>query len=231
MFTSKASKQIRKFGSSSKTATPSRPTIRPRLEVLEDRTMPSASPLDSLPSIITASPQAVPAAAQITSNVLAMIDQRIELMAAFEQNLMSIVNTLDQAIFQEVASIEQQVNRLFGINPTPPNPSLNTAVTQPSSNSGAGRGNASGAGSGSGATTTAHNNPTPSLNNSSPQSGSGSGSSSSTTTAHQSTSQQGGMTARPMTSGSGSGSGGGSGSAYATVTGQVWLDNNGDGSL
>ena len=66
MFKFKASKQFRKMRRASKAATPSCPSVRPRLEALEDRTMPSASPLDSQPNIITASPQAVPAAVNIT---------------------------------------------------------------------------------------------------------------------------------------------------------------------
>jgi hypothetical protein len=229
MFTFKASKQARKVGSSSKTATPLRPTIRPMLEVLEDRTMPSASPVDSQPFIITASPQAQPAAAQITSNVLAMIDQRVEQLVAFEQDLASIMNTVGQVLYQEVVSLETQVGRTFGINLNPPNPSLNTTVPQPSSDSGSGRGNASGSGSGSGATTTANNAPNQALNNSTPQSGRSSGSGSSATmTSNGTASSLGGMVAQPMT-GSGSGSGGySSGSGSATVYGTVWLDSDYD---
>ena len=65
------------------------------------------------------------------------------------------------------------------------------------------QGHASGSGSGSRATTTAYDDPHPRLEN-----------------------------ALPLTdSGSGSGGGPGSYSGSATVTGKVWLDNNGDGSI
>jgi hypothetical protein len=89
-------------------------------------------------------------------------------------------------------------------HPPASNPSLNSTVAQPSSGSGAGQGHASGSGSGSGAATTAHENDPRSED----------------------------IKAQPMTaSGAGSDSGPGSYSGSATVTGYVWLDNNGDGGL
>jgi hypothetical protein len=203
--------------------------------------MPSTS---TLPAVSVASPPPVPSVAAITTYVDSMMEQRGQLIATIEQDVSNALYTVGQVIAQEVSAFEQQVDRLFGINPSPQNPPPNNPVPQP--DSGMGRGNASGLGSGSGATTTAHNAPNQTQNNSTTQtgsgssSGSGSGSGSSATMTNGDTTVQGGMKAQPMTSGTGSGTfgvggsgtgsvGTGTGSGYANVSGQVWLDNNGDG--
>src|SRR5579875_945031 len=173
-------------------------TMRLHLEVLEDRTLPSAS---SLPVVTVASPPAVPQVAAITSFVDAMVQQRLQLIATIVQDASTIWNTLGQEIIQEVAALQLQVGHILGIDTNTPTPSSNAAASQPSSDSGVGQGHASGSGSGSGATTTAHENPHPRLDASADVSGSGGGS------------------AYPTYS------------ASATVTGRVWLDNNGDGSI
>lgn len=239
MFTFKVVKQVRKTWGSSVTATPSRASIRPCLEILEDRTMPSASPVDAQPIIFTASPQAAQAGQALVTDALALIEQRVEQIAAFDQNLIGVVNTVNQVFSQEVSAYEQGLDSILGINPNPQNQSSNAVESPSDSDSGAGRGNSSGSGSGSGATMT-HNALNQSLNNSTQRSGNGSGSGSSTTT-QQIRSVPGGMAAHPLASpGSGSGSfgiggsgtgslGTGTGSGPASVSGQVWLDNNGDG--
>ncbi len=140
----------------------------------------------------------------------------------------SIAPTTLRLITQAVAYVEQRVDRVLGIVPNAQSPSLASTVPQPGS----------GSGSGSGAAVT-HNAPNQSLTNVTPKSGGGSGNGA-TMTAHAKTTTQG--ISKPMLSagsgsggcgsgGSGSGSvGSGTGSGSATVSGQVWLDNNGDGS-
>jgi hypothetical protein len=209
---------------------------------MEDRTLPSASPMNPLPVVSVASPPAVPSASAVTSFMFAMMEQRAQLIAVIEQDLSNALYTVGQVIAQEVSAFEQQVDRIFDINPSPQTPQSSTPM--PQSDSGMGRGNSSGSGSGSGATPTAHSAPNQTQNNSTTQtgsgssSGSGSGSGSSATMTNGDTTTQGGIKAQPMTSGSGTfGSGGsgtgsvgtGTGSGYANVSGQVWLDNNGDG--
>jgi len=137
--------------------------------------------------------------------MVSVMEQQAQFVATLEQDLSRAFNALSQEIAQVESSVEQQWDHLLGINPNASNTSSGAAVPQ--------AGNASGSGSGSGATTTAHDDPHSSLENAQPMTGSGSGS--------------GGSSG----SGSGSGSGGGGHSGTATVTGQVWLDNNGDGSL
>ena len=173
--------------------------IRPHLEVLEDRTLPSAS---SLPVVAVASPPAVPQVAAITSFVDSMVQQRLQVIDTIVQDASNIWNALSQQIIQEAAFIQQQVDRVLGINAANPTPSSNAAVSQPNSDCGAGQNHTSGSGSGSGAATTAHDDPHPRL-----------------------------QKALALTdSGSGSGDSPDGYSGSATVYGPVWLDNNGDGS-
>ncbi len=151
----------------------SRTTVRPRLEALEDRTLPSTS---SLPVVTVASPPAVPQVAVLTAFVDSLMEQRLQLIATVVQDASNIWNTLDHEIVQEAAFIQQQVGRIFGINPNTPTPSSNAVVSQPS---GAGQAHASGSGSGSGAMTTAHDDLHPRLEKAVPLTDSGSGSGSS----------------------------------------------------
>ncbi|HTU91952.1 MAG TPA: SdrD B-like domain-containing protein [Gemmataceae bacterium] len=220
-------------------------SVRPTLEVLEDRTMPSTSALNP-PAIVAeaspppgpaiasvASPSPAPLLAAFTSYVASTLDQYIQLYAVYQQLASNEVKAFDQEIAPIVFFVEQPFDQLLGITPNAANPSPPSFVPQPSSNSGAGRGNSSGAGSGGSTLTTAPNSSNQPPTNSTQTSGSGSGSSSSTTTTHGNTSV---LKMHPMTGsggsgGSGSGGGGsGSGSNIPTsVSGQVWLDNNGDG--
>ncbi len=214
-------------------------TVKLRVEGLEDRTMPSASVPNPLAFEAVASPPPAPSIAAVATYLASTMDQWTQFITTVQQDVLAAWRMLGQEIAQEVSVIQQRWDRLVGINPNAPNPSLNSTVPQPGSDSGTGRGNSSGSGSGSSASTT-HDSPNQPLNNSPQQSGSGSGSGSSSTTTHPIHPTQGGMV-HPLTSGSGSGSGiagsgtgsegNGTGSGYATVSGNVWLDNNGDGSL
>ncbi len=140
------------------------------MEALEDRTLPSAS---SLPIVTVASPPAVPQVAALTAFVDSLMEQRLQLIATVVQDASNIWNTLDHEIVQEAAFIQQQVGRIFGINPVNPNQASHPAVSQAS---GAGQAHASGSGSGSGAMTTAHDDPHPRLEKAVPLTDSGSGS-------------------------------------------------------
>jgi hypothetical protein len=177
--------------------------VRPKVEVLEDRTVPSAAPANALAIVSVASPPPVPSLVTITLYAQTSMNRWMQLLATVQQDIGNAFNALGQEIAQEVSSVQRQWGYLLGINPTSPNPSLNSTVPQLGSDNGAGTGNASGSGSGSNATTV-----------------------------HEGTSQQGGRKVQPMTSGGGVTSttiGGFGGFGSATVSGQVWLDNNGNG--
>jgi hypothetical protein len=138
------------------------------------------------------------------------------------------VNSVRNALAQEAAFVHQQLDHLFGITP---------AVPQP------------GSGSGSGVATTALTAQNQQSKIVTPQAGSGSGSSA-TTTVHENAAAQ--RVKLLAGSGSSPGSGSGLGSSYygsgsnpysgsgsvvgnsigsGSVSGQVWLDNNGDGII
>ncbi|HEY7157482.1 MAG TPA: SdrD B-like domain-containing protein [Gemmataceae bacterium] len=142
--------------------------------------------------------------------------------------LQNDVSGVQKLLAQEAAFVHQQLDHLFGITP---------AVPQAGS----------GSGSGGGVMTTALNAQNQQSKIVTPQAGSGSGSSA-MTTVHENISKQQVM---PL-AGSGSGSNPGSGSSYygsgsnpysgsgsvvgnsigsGSVSGQVWLDNNGDGII
>jgi hypothetical protein len=223
MFTHKMLKRFWKKLGSGATATPQRskrrPTTKPWLEALEDRTMPSASPLDTQPIINTASPPAVPAIEAITAILTAMMDEQAQLVAAFEQDLSIFVYTEGQVISQEVAAFVQTWDSLLGINPPPPNPP-SAPQTSSDSDSGVGRGSGSGSGSGSGAMTTALNiSSNQPLNNSTQKTGSGSGSGSNLgqSTPVNSPAMSSTLRMKTMTAGSGSGIGSGSGSGSGSA--------------
>lgn len=154
MFRINARKLVGKIWGSSVMAIPPRPTRRLWLEVLEDRTLPSASPVDSQPISSTDSPQAVAAAAAITSYLFTMTEQSI---ATIEQDLSNALYVVGQVIAQEVDAFDEGVDSFFGINLGASNPSN------------------SGSGSVSGAATTARNDPSQALGTATPQSGSGMG--------------------------------------------------------
>lgn len=210
-------------------------TVKLNLEGLEDRAMPSSSPLNPFsvtalvspepaPSVAAvASPEPAPSVTALTSLVVSTLDSYLQLHAAYQQIVSNAVSAFDQEIAPILASIEQPFDDLFGIHPTVPNSSSTTAALPPKGSSGMGRGNASGSGSGSSASTT-HNSPNQSLNNSVQQSDRGSGSGSSTTTT-QPIAPTHGVKVHPLTSGTGSGSG------PATIYGNVWLDSDYDGSI
>jgi hypothetical protein len=156
---------VQEFSKERKARRPKLP-VRPRLEVLEDRILPSTSPLDPQTFIFTASPPPVPSVAAITSYVSSMMELRSQLIATIEQDLSTALYTVGQEIAQEVSAFEQQVDSFFGIDPDTSNPP----------DSGSGRGNASGRGSGGGAPTTAQGAPNSALPNTPPLSGGSSGS-------------------------------------------------------
>ena|SRR5579884_912092 len=165
------------FGSLPQQSKARRPkaTVKPHVEELTPRILPSASPL---PVVSVASPPAVPSVAAITSYVSSMMELRSQLIATIEQDLSSVLNTIGQEIRQV---IDSQWDNLMGINPSTPNASLNTTVTQP--DSGMGRGNSSGVGRGSGVLAATQNTQNQTLKNSAQQTGHGSGSGSNATTA------------------------------------------------
>ena len=181
-----------------------RTTEKPQLEELTQRILPSASPL---PAVFEASPPASPSVEAITSYIFSMMELRAQMIATLEQNVIGAYQALDQELAQEIYSVQQQWDTLFGINSSGSNPAPVSTVIQNGNASGAGQGHTSGSGSGSGTMTTAQDGNTQPLGTARPLDGGGGG------------------------GGGGSGSGSGSSSFNATVMGQVWLDNNGDGSL
>lgn len=181
-----------------------RATIKPNLEVLIDRILPSATALGSFPAVAAASPPAAASGAVLTSYVDTTMKQLTQLTATLEQDVGGILQTLDQALAQELSHVMQQLDRILGITPT--------AVPL------------SGSGAGSGAMTTGHNVSNQPINNPTQQIGHGSVSSSTATPPIAS--GHGFAKMHSLASGSGSGSG-----TPATISGEVWLDNNGDGSI
>jgi hypothetical protein len=155
----------------------SKETVKPRLEELVQRILPSASAAPS--------PQLTEAAMQMATT---MLEQRVQLIVALEQNLVSIFDTYTQRVAQDVASAVQQWKQFLGIAPPA----------------------GSGSGSGSGAITTTNNGankpPVPI------RPGAGTGTGSGAITSHENPSQS---QLKPLTS---SGSGSGSGSGLPTIT-------------
>jgi hypothetical protein len=145
MLTSNVRKLVRKLWGSSAMALPPRPPMRLWLEALEDRTLPSAS---FLPAMFEASPPAASSAAAISSFMDSMVEQRVQLIATIVQYANNMWNMLGQEMIQEVASLQQQLDRILGISPNTQAPSSNTSVTQP--DSGTAKSSASDSGSGSG---------------------------------------------------------------------------------
>jgi len=134
-------------------------TVKPQLEELTPRLLPSAS---SLSAGSEASPQATSAAAAITSFVFSMVEQRAEFIATVEQDLSNaLLSAVGQVVGLEVSAFEQQVHSFFGID-------LGTSNQADS-----------GSDSGSGAIGMALNTQKPAPTNTPPQTGSGSGSNSS----------------------------------------------------
>lgn len=169
-------------------------SVKPRLEPLEDRTLLSAPASIELP--------AAEAAAAIESQVLSVVEQRVQLFTTIVQCASNALNTWGQGIIQELASLEPQWAALFGITPDTSSQSPNAAPPPSASGNGASQSPASGSGSGSGTMTTGHDGNTHSVG-----------------------------TVKPLDV-SGSGTGTDSGSSFnATVTGQIWLDNDHDNSI
>ena len=152
---------VRKLFVASARATPPRPGTRPWLEVLEDRTLPSAP--GSEPIVFTASPPTVPAVSAVVSFVTTTMDQATHLAVMLQQNVSNLLNGVGQEIAQELSWMEMQLDYILGINPVSPS-ETDTAASQ------------SGSGSGSGAMTTANDAPQQPPSTLLPESGSGSGS-------------------------------------------------------
>ncbi len=105
----------------------SRTTVRPSLEALEDRTLPSAS---SLPAVFEASPPAAASVAAITSYMFSMMEARAQLIATVEQDVSNTLNALGQDFVQELAFIQRQLDSVVSIDPNSSNPSQGAAVAQ-----------------------------------------------------------------------------------------------------
>lgn len=205
--------------------------IRPSLEALEDRTLLSAPVNNPLPVVSEALHPPEPSITAVMSYLANRVDQGNNLVAIVQQDVIGFGKSLGQeiaqawaspaanlrkAIGQEVAQVvsfvEQQWDRLFGVDPNTQDSAYATALTLPSSNYSAGRGNSSGSGRGSGSTTSAHNIPDPASNPTGQNSGSGSGSGHSSSSVPTGTSPTAGV--KPM-----SGSGGSGGCATRDLTG------------
>ncbi|HEY7427982.1 MAG TPA: SdrD B-like domain-containing protein, partial [Gemmataceae bacterium] len=79
--------------------------MRPQLEVLEDRTLPSASAVTSLPVVSTASP---PPAAVVAPQLVSALDQWSHQIITLSQDVNNAWRTLVQGITQETAFLAQQ---------------------------------------------------------------------------------------------------------------------------
>jgi hypothetical protein len=143
--------------------------VKPDLEELTPRIVPSASGGESQPAALP--------------TVAGMEQQEIQLTEAVQNEIIGIVKMVAEEIAQDEASLQQQWNNLFSDFFSPHNPS--PTYSTPSA----------GSGSGNVAATTPHEN--------APTEG----------------------TIKPMAGGGGGGTTG----STATVSGQVWLDNNADG--
>ncbi len=177
--------------------------VRPGLEALEERTLLSASPVESLPIFSLASPQAAPSLSAVTSYMASVMNEWGQLIEMAQQDVIGTWKAVEQGIAQEASFIQQQWDQLLGIHSVTPTPAPSSVVVPSASSGRPGQGLARASGSGSGAVTTGRDADTPPVG-----------------------------TFRPLeVSGSGSGSGSSSGSSTATVTGQIWLDNDADGSI
>ncbi len=102
-------------------------TVGLRLEALEDRTLPSASPL---PAVFEASPPAAASVAAIMSYMFSMMELRAQLIATIEQDVSNALNALGQDFAPESAFFQRQLDSVLGIDPDSSNPSQGTAVAQ-----------------------------------------------------------------------------------------------------
>jgi hypothetical protein len=186
------------------------PTVKPSLECLDERILPSASPglpaPTSLPLVAVASPPALSSLEGITSQIASAVDQWI---TAVRLDLNIVWQTVAQEMSQEVTYVEQQFDYLLGIAPSAPDPSAEAGPHVGSvgaSGNGMGRGSSNGSGSGSGAATMIHSDQNPPLTSTTPRAGRGSGSGGATTAVRENTSTHEGSNVR-LQPGSGSGSG------------------------
>jgi len=143
-----------------------------------------------------------PAAPQVAA-ITSFVDSMVQQQLQVIDTIVQDASNIWNTLGQEIVQEVAFLQQQVGriLGINPNTPTPSSNAAVPQPDSGAGQAHASGSGSGSGATTTAHDNPHPRLEN-----------------------------AVPLTD-SGSGSGSSPYSGSATVTGKVWLDNNGDGSI
>lgn len=103
-------------------------TVKPHLEELTPRILPSAS---SLPTTFEASPPTALSLAAITSSIFSIMESRAELFASIEQNVIGVYEALDQEIAQAISSVQQQWDSLLGIDPSSANSSQATLTMRP----------------------------------------------------------------------------------------------------
>jgi hypothetical protein len=163
-----------------------KPATRLDLQVLEDRTMPSAAMVETPPIVAALEQQAVHALVAVENAVNGLVTTAVQDIAQEEAYIVGE----DAQLAQQWATLFKDIfgpQTTYSLSPTP----------------------SAGSGSGSGAATTAHNAANQQPNNAAQQSGNGSGSGASTT-AHEKTPTKG--IVKPMVSDTGSGSGSRSGS-------------------
>lgn len=99
-------------------AHPPRTTAKPRLEMLEDRTVPSGATLNAFPAVQDASPPPARLVAAATSYMGTRLEQLTQTITTAEQNLLDNIQTRDQKVIQEVADVFLQLQRILGTAPS-----------------------------------------------------------------------------------------------------------------
>lgn len=92
-----------------------RPSVKLSLEGMEERTMPSATGVNPLATVVLASPPPAPSFAAVASFVSSTMDRVDHILALVDQVVRTAEQMLGGKIAQAEATVNQQLDHLLGI--------------------------------------------------------------------------------------------------------------------